>query len=96
MEIEDGVIWVYGIGEDGVQEFTDFGIENLIELLEFYKENPGLLRRYPAAYAEWVPRPKPMVEIGGKPILWRILKIYAHFGITSASGDRLRCLQCPV
>lgn len=27
-------------------------------------------------------RPKPMVEIGGKPILWHILKIYSHHGIT--------------
>ena len=26
-------------------------------------------------------RPKPMVEIGGRPILWHILKIYSHFGI---------------
>lgn len=26
-------------------------------------------------------RPKPMVEIGGRPILWHIMKIYAHFGI---------------
>ncbi|WP_212383659.1 IS3 family transposase [Bradyrhizobium sp. AUGA SZCCT0158] len=26
MEIEDGVIRVYGVGEDGVQAFTDFGI----------------------------------------------------------------------
>ncbi len=26
-------------------------------------------------------RPKPMVEIGGKPILWHILKIYAAHGI---------------
>lgn len=25
-------------------------------------------------------RPKPMVEVGGKPILWHILKIYSHFG----------------
>lgn len=25
-------------------------------------------------------RPKPMVEIGGRPILWHILKYYAHFG----------------
>ena len=33
MEIEDGVIWVYGAGDDGVQAFTDFGIENLIELV---------------------------------------------------------------
>lgn len=26
-------------------------------------------------------RPKPMVEIGGLPILWHIMKIYAHHGI---------------
>ena len=26
-------------------------------------------------------KPKPMVEIGGKPILWHILKIYSSFGI---------------
>jgi hypothetical protein len=45
MEIEDGVIWVYGVGEDGVPAFTDFGIENLIELVRFYKQNPKLLRR---------------------------------------------------
>lgn len=45
MEIEDGVIWVYGVGEDGVQAFTDLGIENLIELIRLHKENPGLLRR---------------------------------------------------
>lgn len=27
-------------------------------------------------------KPKPMVEIGGKPILWHIMKIYAAHGIT--------------
>jgi len=27
-------------------------------------------------------RPKPMVEIGGRPILWHIMKIYAAHGIT--------------
>ena len=43
MEIEDGVIWVYGVGEDGVLAFTDFGIESLIELINTYKENPALL-----------------------------------------------------
>jgi glucose-1-phosphate cytidylyltransferase len=26
-------------------------------------------------------RPKPMVEIGGRPILWHILKMYAHHGV---------------
>ncbi len=37
---------------------------------------------------ETVTRPKPMVEIGGKPILWHIMKGYAHFGIT----DFIICL----
>lgn len=26
-------------------------------------------------------RPKPMIEIGGKPILWHIMKTYSHHGI---------------
>jgi glucose-1-phosphate cytidylyltransferase len=26
-------------------------------------------------------KPKPMVEVGGKPLLWHIMKIYAHHGI---------------
>jgi glucose-1-phosphate cytidylyltransferase len=33
-------------------------------------------------------RPKPMVEIGGKPVLWHIMKIYAHHGI----NDFIICL----
>ena len=30
---------------------------------------------------ETVSKPKPMVEIGGKPILWHIMKTYSHYGI---------------
>ena len=30
---------------------------------------------------ETATRPKPMVEVGGKPILWHILKTYAHHGV---------------
>jgi glucose-1-phosphate cytidylyltransferase len=26
-------------------------------------------------------KPKPMIEIGGKPILWHIMKIYSSYGI---------------
>jgi glucose-1-phosphate cytidylyltransferase len=26
-------------------------------------------------------RPKPMVELGGKPVLWHVMKIYSHWGI---------------
>lgn len=33
-------------------------------------------------------RPKPMVEIGGQPILWHIMKIYSSFGI----NDFVICL----
>jgi hypothetical protein len=43
MEPEDGLIWVYGIGDDGVRAFTDFGIENLIELIKIHKDDPTLM-----------------------------------------------------
>jgi len=33
-------------------------------------------------------RPKPMVEIGGQPILWHIMKTYSHYGI----NDFVICL----
>jgi glucose-1-phosphate cytidylyltransferase len=33
-------------------------------------------------------RPKPMVEIGGKPILWHIMKVLTHYGI----NDFVICL----
>ena len=26
--------------------------------------------------------PKPMVDIGGRPIVWHIMKTYAHFGLS--------------
>ncbi|WP_315786155.1 hypothetical protein [Bradyrhizobium sp. SZCCHNPS1003] len=38
MDIEDGVIWVYGVADDGVMAITDFGIENLIEILKMRRE----------------------------------------------------------
>jgi len=33
-------------------------------------------------------KPKPMIEIGGKPILWHIMKIYSHYGF----NDFVICL----
>ena len=45
MDTEDGVIWVYGTGDDSVMAFTDFGVENLMELIRMHKENPELLKR---------------------------------------------------
>ena len=46
MDVEDGVIWVYGIGDEGVMAFTEFGIENLVELIKIYKDDPTLLKRW--------------------------------------------------
>jgi glucose-1-phosphate cytidylyltransferase len=37
---------------------------------------------------ETAARPKPMVEVGGKPILWHIMKIYSYYGI----NDFVICL----
>jgi len=45
MEPEDGVIWVYGADDDGEMAFTDFGIENLIDLIKIHKDDPTTLAR---------------------------------------------------
>lgn len=37
---------------------------------------------------ETTTRPKPMIEIGGKPVLWHLLKTYSHHGIS----DFIICL----
>ena len=37
---------------------------------------------------ESVTKPKPMVEIGGRPMLWHIMKIYSHYGL----NDFVICL----
>ncbi len=33
-------------------------------------------------------KPKPMIEVGGKPLLWHIMKLYSHYGLT----DFIVCL----
>ena len=41
-------------------------------------------------------RPKPMVEVGGRPILWHILKHYAHYGFNEfalALGYKGECIK---
>jgi len=30
------LIWVFGLGDDGIMAFTDFGIENLMELIRIH------------------------------------------------------------
>jgi NDP-sugar pyrophosphorylase family protein len=36
-------------------------------------------------------RPKPMVDIGGKPILWHIMKTYANYDV-SAKYSSVSCV----
>ena len=41
LEPEDGVIWVYGIDDDGVLAFTDDGIEEIrLILMEYLNRKP--------------------------------------------------------
>jgi len=46
MDTEDGLIWVYGVGEDSVMAFTDFGIENSSISLKSIKTTRHLLERW--------------------------------------------------
>ena len=43
MEPEDGLIWVFGPGEEQCPAFTSDGIDHLKGQIAFYKENPDLL-----------------------------------------------------
>jgi hypothetical protein len=45
MDTEDGVIWVYGVNDDEVLAFTEFGIENLTHLIEMHREDPTILSK---------------------------------------------------
>lgn len=41
-------------------------------------------------------KPKPMIEIGGKPILWHIMKIYSHYGFNDfvvCCGYKAYCIK---
>ena len=41
-------------------------------------------------------KPKPMVEIGGRPILWHIMKHYSHYGFNEflvALGYKGECIK---
>ena len=56
MDVEDGVIWVYGVGDDGAMAFTDFGIELRSISSKSIRTTPRCLSaaaatiRHPAAY----------------------------------------------
>ena len=60
METEDGVIWVYGLGDDGVIAFTPFGIENLKERIEMDQDRA-------AAYAECLRHLGPRMKLFLRP-----------------------------
>ena len=45
MDPEDGLIWVYGPGDESIMAFTDFGIETLTSLIRIYRADPRLLNR---------------------------------------------------
>jgi hypothetical protein len=45
MDQEDGLIWVYGPGDESVMAFTDFGIETLTGIIDIHKADPDLLHR---------------------------------------------------
>jgi hypothetical protein len=38
MDVEDGVIWVFDLDDDGVLAFTDFGVETLVNLLKIHRD----------------------------------------------------------
>lgn len=42
MDAEDGVIWVYGQGDDQIMAFTDFGVETLVELIKESRDSSPL------------------------------------------------------
>jgi hypothetical protein len=46
MDPEAGRLTIYGLNNEDTTGFTSFGIENLKELIEIYKREPGLMNRY--------------------------------------------------
>ena len=48
MEPEDGVLAVYGLGDDPTPAFTEFGLENLRELIRLHRESPERRAAEPA------------------------------------------------
>ena len=38
MEPEDGVIWVQGLDDESIMAFTDFGVDNLVDLIKIHRE----------------------------------------------------------
>ena len=45
MDAQDGLIWAYGLGGDGVMAFTGFGIETITGIIDDLEQNPITLVR---------------------------------------------------
>lgn len=48
LEPKDGVLLVFGLGDDGTTAFTDFGIESLQDIIREYDDNPDLQPQRPS------------------------------------------------
>lgn len=46
MDPEAGCLTVYGVNDESTTGFTNFGIENLKELIEIHKADPTIMDRY--------------------------------------------------
>ena len=46
MDPEAGCLTIYGLDDEGTTGFTNFGIENLKELVEIHKADPTIMKRY--------------------------------------------------
>lgn len=46
MTPEDGCLSVHDVNDEGTTAFTSFSIENLKELIEIHKANPGIIEGY--------------------------------------------------
>ena len=47
LDPEDGRIRVLGLGDEAITAFSPFGVDNLAELVQIHKADPGLLPRRP-------------------------------------------------
>jgi len=47
IQLEDGRLRVLGLGDAATTAFSPFGVDNLAELVQIHKADPGLLPRRP-------------------------------------------------
>jgi hypothetical protein len=47
MDPEDGRLAVWGLADESITAFTDFGVENLAQIVKIYKDDPHLMVPHP-------------------------------------------------